>query len=292
MIDQRRRITPLKRSSPGQRITARMWNAPIDAINRIAAGVEPPRQRAFRKSGDAVPAAVRTGLWGCSAHTGDASRSLIFEIDPVTMCIKRRTDERAPSIYPGGMGGDRNVGWHVERAYRKLWKIVGSVWCVGRHIDLPSVADNEVPADVGGTSTVIWYLSKILTPSGPKGRIYRLDPETFETVTSFDPPYANTAGVAGIGGNENVLWYTDWRNRGIYQLNPTTGAVIQEYDRPDTRTPSSIGGNETTIYYCSVDEADPDAASILYRLEPGPGGAVAVRAEQAYGLLNITGIGG
>lgn len=86
-------------------------------------------------------------------------------------------------------------------------------------------------------------------------KVYKLNPDTLEIVSSITSPISSTWGVAWDGVN---LWVSGY-NSPLYKINPSTGAVISTIPSPDNRASLTwdgeslwvAGGNTSKIYKVS-----------------------------------------
>lgn len=290
---QQRRIPAVKRWSRRDRITARRLNEPIDAINQLVVGVAPARQVSFVGRGRGLGDIDVTGPWACFRDPGWPGGQLLVEIDALTMAPKPGRILRAPGVNAIGAGGDAETIWYMDPSRRRLWKldakgrsVLAQTWVPGG--TAPGEGEGR---GIGGTSTVGWCTSY---QYNGRGQIYRIDAEHLIIPDSFPVPYDGDAQPAGIGGNENVVWYTDFRRRYIHRIDPNLDPPrsVTEWRPPDylSRTPRSVGGNENVVYYCSVDLGGAQAGSTLYRLDPN--NDMRVLAQYTYPRMLITGVGG
>lgn len=245
--------------------------------------------------GDGGGGIVRTGLWTCSR---DPNIVQIYEVDPIELCLIPSRQIIAPSISSYGIGGDLDTIWYIDSSLPKFWKLSGANMCQEAQGAHNAILDKR--RDIGGTSTVCWVAGVEYDGARGDERIWRHDPTTLGSIDSFLAPYPGT-DPAGIGGNENVIWYmndTGFIKKLLPDGTPDgDGWVMPDYG---LRTPRSIGGDENVVYVVTVDEGDRDKASKLYRLDPNeetfsqPGGGrqMVILKDRMFSEINLAGIGG
>lgn len=288
-----RRVPALQTGSRGDLVTARWLNRPIDAINAMAAGVEPPRQRAFY--GRTVKPAV-TGPWLCTRDINFPINQVIVELDAATMRFKLGRLIVGYGWTPEGIGGDSQVIWQLEKAFDRIRKF--------DPVTMAMIEDGGYPfgavEDLGGSVNALWVLVGTT--------VFRLDVELdanrrYPILETFTLPGA--VAPVGVGGDETYFYYVDGATRWIGQVKVSSGGLVGSWIAPphdppsgDVYKPASIGGNANAVYYATrlIETDDPgidpasDKVYRIYHLDPN--NDLAIVAEAKYQGLEITGIGG
>lgn len=96
-------------------------------------------------------------------------------------------------------------------------------------------APTSSPDGVGGTATELFY-------SG-RGDVYEMNPDGLATIRG---PYADLlpGSESGIGGINERLYIVDASNDKIYELNPATMALLNNFSSPGNY-PTGVGGTKT-----------------------------------------------
>lgn len=110
-----------------------------------------------------------------------------------------------------------------------------------------------------------WDGVNILLVSGNK--VYKLNPNTLEIVSSITSPISSTYGVAWDGVN---IWVSGGSST-LYKLNPSTGAVISSIPSPDTYAGLTWDGNSLWVagaYTDKIYQVNPSNGAVLSSFSP------------------------
>ena len=116
----------------------------------------------------------------------------------------------------------------------------------------------------GATNGLAWDGTALWVSGAFSGMIYRFNPYTNMTLTSFNGPTMSLRDVAWDGNN---VWVTSWNPRAVYKLDPSDGTVLFSFSPPFSGHPDGLTWDGQYLW---VGEED----SRIYKVDPSSGSAV------------------
>jgi streptogramin lyase len=127
-------------------------------------------------------------------------------------------------------------------------------------VDVPAEGESSIGAGEGG----IWAIADGDDCSGCV--LVRIDPETVETLDTYDVPEGGAAVRAGLGG----VWITYASEDRVVRVDPETGEVVSEIDVGSGPRFLDVGANGVWVMNQtdgSVSHIDPTSGSVVATIQ-------------------------